>query len=46
MNPFMQFVEAGRKFICAFCNAVTPTPPVGPSCLHGIAAAAIACSLL
>lgn len=29
MNPFMQFIEAGRKFICAFCNTVTPTPPVG-----------------
>ena len=30
MNPFMQFIEAGRKFICAFCGAITPTPPVGP----------------
>ena len=29
MNPYMQFIEAGRKFICALCGSLTPTPPVG-----------------
>jgi hypothetical protein len=30
MNPYMQFIEAGRKFVCALCGAATPTPPVRP----------------
>ena len=27
MSPFNQFIDHGRKYICAFCNAVNDTPP-------------------
>lgn len=26
INPYMTFIDAGRKFVCAFCGAKTDTP--------------------